>query len=101
MDFWDYFCIFSGLNISAILFDFFMELRQDGTIQRSVGELVLYVILICASGAGSIVLFLMALDDGDDNHLYHVNIVVYKITSSIVNAVGRFGNYKITLWRSK
>jgi hypothetical protein len=78
-----------------------MELRQDGSIQRSVGELVLYFILICASVPGSIVLFLMALDDGDGNHLYHVNICVYKITSSIVGAVSKFFNYDITIWRKR
>lgn len=101
MDFWTYFIIFCCLNTLAILFDFFMELRDSGTIKRSVGELVLYVLLICISGAGSIVLLLMAIEDDDDHHLYHVNIVVYKMTSSVVGAVSKVFNYDVTLWRKK
>lgn len=83
-------CVF---NIAVILWDFWLEYKQEGYVKRTIQELIIYFVLIVVSLFGTVILITIAF--GVESK-HHDNPIIYM--SKIFEGIGE---RTLTLWRKK
>ena len=79
--------ICSCVNIVAILGDFAAEYWHSGEIERTLGELLLYVVVICTGAIGNVILLLLTKVR---NRFYYIGKMLNHIS-----------NRPVKIWRKR
>ncbi len=83
-------CVFNTL---VILWDFRLEYNEESKVERSIQEIIIYILLVCVSVFGTGILLIIMSDSKIDRHNNPIKYMCDKLEN--------LGDKTFTFWEKK